>query len=118
MVVPRDPLAEQPVPPGTPGDRLPEGELAPSERDEDPARAEQSLTATPARPLTDEEKAAATADPGRPTRTYAPHSQRVPKDPQPGHEELAAGGSGGEGVDTPPDVPIAGADRSLPEEIR
>ena len=118
MAVPRDPLAEQPLPPGIPGDRLPEGELAPSERDEDPARAEQGLTATPARPLTDEEKAAATADPGRPTRTYAPHSQRVPKDPLPGHEELAAGGSGGEGVDTPPDVPIARADRSLPEEIR
>jgi hypothetical protein len=79
--------------------------------------AEQSLTATPARPLTDEEEAV-TADPGRPTRTYAPHSQRVPKDPQPGHEEMVARGSGGEGVDTPPDVPIEGADRSLPEEIR
>jgi hypothetical protein len=67
--------------------------------------------------LTNEDEAA-TADPGRPTRTYAPHSQRVPKDPQPGHEAMAAGGSGGEGVDTLPDVPIEGADRSLPEEIR
>jgi hypothetical protein len=90
----------------------------PAERDRDPARAEQSPTAPPARPLPDEAEAAAAADPGRPARTYAPHSQRVPKDPQPGHEEFAAGGSGGEGVDTPPGVPTPGADRSAPEEIR
>ena len=82
-----------PLPPPDPRDPLPRGELPESEREQDPARSEyvDELTDTPSRPLTDEEKEAAEQDPGRQERTYAPASERVPKEPLPGDEKVIHG---------------------------
>lgn len=77
--------AEAPTQETTPGVR------PPGERDQDEARSdmERGLASDPARPLSDEEREAARADAGVPPRVYAPASERVPKAPLPGHEDLA-----------------------------
>jgi hypothetical protein len=72
-----------------------------------------TLLSTPARPLTDDEKDAAEDDPGRAPRTFAPASERVPKPPAPGHEQLIE-----EGLHKPvsPDAAAHAGDRSDPRE--
>ena len=89
----QDPLLGGPLPPPDPGEKLPPGELAPQERGQDPARegVEEGLTDVPSRPLDDEEKEAARHDPGRQPRTFAPQSERVPKEPLPGDDKLLEG---------------------------
>ena len=66
-------------------DRLPA-----TERGEDPARdaVTHELVNDPARPLTDAERQAAEHDIPRPERVYAPASERVPKEPLPGHRDV------------------------------
>jgi hypothetical protein len=96
MTVPRDRdltdpyLAGSPVPPPAPRDPNAESVLDETERGKDLERADivDTLSATPARPLTDDEEDAAENDPGRAPRTFAPASERVPKPPAPGHEDL------------------------------
>ena len=76
-----------------PGEPLPEGELPLSEREQDPGRGGyvDALASTPSRPLTDEEAEGVEHDPGRQERTYAPASERVPKEPIPGDDPLIEG---------------------------
>jgi hypothetical protein len=92
MAVPEDPTFRGALP-QTPAGGVPEGELAPTERAQDPAREEyvDELATTPSRPLTDEEEEAAERDPGRQERTYAPASERVPKPPTPDDAKLIEG---------------------------
>jgi hypothetical protein len=118
MSVPRDPyLQEGPLPTSAPRDPNADTVLDESERGKDAARGEvvDSLTHTPARPLTDEEEDAAEHDPGRPARTYAPASARVPKPPAPGDERLIE-----QGQDLPPspDATRHPGDSSDPSERR
>jgi hypothetical protein len=118
MAVPRDPLLGGlggPLPPPDPRDPTPTDVQPPLEREEDPGRDEHELTATGDRALTDEEKEAAEHDPGRAPRTYAPASERVPKEPIGGDRDLIEEGLNVES--TADDVPFAG-DRSTPEELR
>jgi hypothetical protein len=91
MSVPQDPyLQGGPLPPATPRDPNAGTVLDESERGKDDMRGDvvDTLTTTPARPLTDEEEDAAERDHDRPARTYAPASERVPKAPLPGDEKL------------------------------
>jgi len=76
---------------GAPAQRTPPDIRPPGERDQDEelAGVERGLLDEPARPLTDEEREAAARDPGVAPRVYAPASERVPKPPAPGHEDLA-----------------------------
>ncbi len=106
----QDPAISGPLPPSTPREGLPPGELSPTERDLDPAReaVEQDLTRLPSHPSTDEEREAAEHDSGRQPRTYAPHSERVPKPPAPGHAELIERGLAGQ-IEEPHAVPVAPA---------
>ena len=114
----QDPSIGGPLPPSTPREGLPPGELSPTERDLDPARepVEQDLTRLPSHPSTPEEREAAEHDPGRQPRTYAPHSERVPKPPAPGHAELIERGLAGQ-IEEPHAVPgaRAAAPASVPQ---
>lgn len=81
-----DPSLDRPAPDaGTLQDRLPT-----TERGEDPARdaVTHELVNDPARPLTDAEREAAEHDVPLPERVYAPASERVPKEPLPGHRDV------------------------------
>ncbi len=64
--------------------------IPPSERGQDAAQTEieHGLTLDSARPLTDEERKAADRDTRVGERVYAPASERVPKEPVPGHREV------------------------------
>ena len=64
--------------------------LPPNERGQDQLRTEAShgLAVDGSRPLTKEEREAAEHDSGIAERVYAPASERVPKDPLPGHREF------------------------------
>jgi hypothetical protein len=64
--------------------------LPPNERGQDELRTEIShgLAVDGSRPLTKEEREAAEHDSGIAERVYAPASERVPKDPLPGHREF------------------------------
>jgi hypothetical protein len=66
-------------------DRLP-----PTGRGQDPERTEamHGLAVEDSRPLTSDERRAAESDTPLPERVYAPASERVPKDPVPGHREF------------------------------
>lgn len=120
MTSPRDPLTDpylagSPLPPDAPRDPQAGTVLDEHERGKDDARGEvvDTLLTTPARPLTDDEKDAAEADPGRAPRTFAPASERVPVDPAPGHEELIEAG-----LHKPmsPEAAAHSGDRSDPRE--
>lgn len=118
MTLPRVPLVpEGPFPPGPPRDPNAGTVLDESERGKDERRGEyvDTLSNTPARPLSDDEKEAAEHDPGRPARTYAPASARVAKEPNPGDDELI-----NPGLDSPPtpDAMAHPGDRSDPSELR
>ncbi len=115
---PIDPTLGGPLPPPDPRDPTPRGIQPPVERDQDPFREgyEESLTDGSSRPLTDDEKDAARDDPGRPGRTYAPASERVPAEPSAVDRKLVEEGKGS-------DAPSSGAsahpgDRSDPSELR
>jgi hypothetical protein len=122
MTSPRDPtltdpyLAGSPLPPGAPRDPNAGTVLDERERGKDDERGDvvDTLMNTPARPLTHDEKEAAEDDPGRPPRVYAPASERVPKPPAPGHEQLIE-----EGLHKPvsADAAAHAGDRSDPREI-
>jgi len=64
--------------------------IPPTERGEDPERnrMEHGLVGDASRPLTEEERKAADRDAPAGERVYAPASERVPKDPLPGHREM------------------------------
>ena len=62
--------------------------IPPSERSQDPQRSAHDLVNQTARPLTDEEKKAADRDTSVGERVYAPASERVPRDPVPGHRDF------------------------------
>ena len=123
MTSPRDPLltdpylAGSPLPPDAPRDPNARTVLDEHERGKDDERGDvlDTLLTTPARPLTDDEEDAAENDPGRPARTFAPASERVPKPPAPGHERLIE-----EGLHKPvsPDAAAHPGDRSDPREIK
>ena len=118
MAVPRDPyLQGGPLTPETPRDPNAGTVLDESERGKDEARGEyvDTLSHTPARPLTDEEEEAAEHDHERPGRTYAPASARVPKPPAPGDDKFID-----QGRDLPPSPESAAhpGDRSDPSELR
>ena len=118
MSVPRDPyLQDGPLPPPAPCDPNAGTVLDGRERGQDEARSDivDELTHAPARPLTDEEEKAAEHDRGRPARTYAPASARVPKAPAPGDARLIE-----EGRERPPSTGAARhpGDRGDPGELR
>ena len=119
MAASQDPwLTEGPLPPPAPRDPNAKSELAPTERGQDVAREGTmgELLDTPSRRLTDEEEDAARVDAGRQPRTYAPHSERVPKDPAPGDREIIE-----EGQEHAPSSEILAqhpGDRSDPSELR
>lgn len=85
-----DPQLDRPIvgPGATPGSR--QDIVPPTERGQDPARegAENDLTRDPARPLSSAEKAAAEHDTMPGERVFAPASERVPKEPVPGHRDV------------------------------
>jgi hypothetical protein len=64
--------------------------IPPTARGQDPERtdAEEGLTFDGSRPLTDEERKAADRDAPLAARVYAPASERVPKEPVPGHRDF------------------------------
>ena len=118
MALPPDPyVRDRPFPPPEPRDPNADTVLDESERGKDEARGEyvDTLTHMPARPLTDDEEDAAEHDHGRPGRTYAPASARVPKPPAPGDEKIIE-----EGLNQPPspDTVAHPGDRSDPSELR
>ena len=118
MALPPDPyLQGRPFPPAEPRDPHAESVLDENERGKDGARGDyvDTLSQTPARPLTDDEEDAAEHDHGRPGRTYAPASARVPKAPAPGDEKLIE-----QGRDMPPssDAMAHPGDRSDPSELK
>ncbi|MCC6180059.1 MAG: hypothetical protein IT305_32495 [Chloroflexi bacterium] len=73
------------------------------------------LVSEPARPLTDDEEAAARIDAGRQPRTYAPASERVPETPAPGDAEII---EEGRDYQLSPEAARHPGDRSAPEELR
>lgn len=118
MSIPRDPfLHDGPLPPPAPRDPNAGTVLDESERGKDEARGDyvDALSQTPARPLTDDEEDASEHDEGRPPRTYAPASARVPKPPAPGDDRLIE-----QGRDQPPssDAMDHPGDRSDPSELK
>jgi hypothetical protein len=118
MSVPQDPyLQGSPLPPPAPRDPNAGTVLDENERGKDDARGDviDTLTNTPARPLTDDEEDAAEDDVGRPARTYAPASSRVPKAPTPGDDRLI---EEGEGRAPAPDTMRHAGDRSDPAELK
>ena len=118
MVFPQDPYIQGgPLPPERPRDPNAGTVLDERERGEDEARDEyvDTLAHAPARPLTDDEEDATEHDPGRPARTYAPASARVPKEPLPGDDRLI---HAGEGEPPSPDAALHPGDSSDPSELR
>ena len=118
MAVPRDPyLVGGPLEPVRPRDPNADTVLDETERGEDPARGEylDAELGGLSRPLTDDEKEAAKHDPGRQPRTYAPASERVAKEPNPGDAKVIE-----RGKDLPPSPESAlhPGDRSDPSELR
>lgn len=85
-----DPNLERPstIPGASPGNY--QDIVPPTERGQDPEReqGELDLARDPARPLTDAEKRAAANDTAPGERVYAPASERVPKEPVPGHRDF------------------------------
>ena len=118
MAVPRDPfLTQGPLEPVAPRDPGAETVLDETERGQDPVRGDAvdaELTGLD-RPLTDDEREAAKHDPGRQPRTYAPASERVPKQPAPGDDRVIE-----QGMDQPtsPEAAKHPGDRSDPSEMR
>jgi hypothetical protein len=117
MVIPNDPyLVGSPLPVSTPRDPNADTVLDESERGKDDMRGDvvDTLTNTPARPLTHDEEEAAEHDAGRAPRTFAPASERVPVPPAPGHERLIE-----EGLHRPisPEAAAHPGDRSDPREF-
>jgi hypothetical protein len=118
MTIPQDPyLQGRPFPPETPRDPNAGTVIPESERGEDEARDEyvDTLSHTPARPLSHDEEDAAEHDPDRPARVYAPASARVAKDPLPGDERLINAGKGGPSSIDEVEHP---GDSSDPSELR
>lgn len=118
MAVPRDPFMPQgPIQPVAPRDPGADTVLDETERGEDPGRSEymDAEMAGVERPLTDDEKDAAKHDPGRQPRTYAPASERVPKQPTPGDAKVIEAG-----LDKPtsPEAARHPGDPSDPSELR
>ena len=117
MALPPDPnLQARPFPPEAPRDPNAGTVLDESERGKDEARGEyvDTLSSTPARPLTSDEEDAAEHDHGRPARTYAPASERVAKDPLTGDEKLI--NAGRDAAPSPETIAHPG-DRSDPAEL-
>src|SRR5438067_1688356 len=81
---------ERPVAPPGPLAENRQDVIPSTERGQDAAQTEMEhgLTLDSARPLTDEERKAADRDTPAGERVYAPASERVPKDPVPGHREV------------------------------
>ena len=95
MALPPDPYVQgRPFPPEEPRDPNAGTVLDENERGKDAARGDyvDTLSHTPARPLTDEEEDAAEHDHERPGRTYAPASARVPKEPNSGRRQADRAG--------------------------
>jgi len=118
MTMPNDPyLAGSPLPVSAPRDPNAGTVLPVSERGEDDVRdgIMDTLTNAPAHPLTRDEQEATEDDPGRPARTFAPASERVPVPPAPGHERLIE-----EGLHKPisPEAAAHPGDRSDPGELK
>ena len=85
-----DPIAAEPLG-DTPARDAPVQDVVPrGERNQDELRSEiaHDVTSFPSRPLTHDEKEAAEHDVPRGERVYAPASERVPKPPVPGHQDL------------------------------
>jgi hypothetical protein len=85
MTLPDPNLERQAGAPDNVQDRVP-----PTERGEDPERdaMTHALTVDPSRPLSSDEKQAAEHDVPVAERVYAPASERVPKEPVPGHRDV------------------------------
>jgi hypothetical protein len=62
--------------------------IPPTERNQDPERSTHELVTETARPLTEEERKAADRDVPVGERVYAPASERVPRQPVPGHRDF------------------------------
>ena len=62
--------------------------VPPTERNQDPGRSTHDLVTDTSRPLTDDERKAADRDTHVGERVYAPASERVPREPVPGHRDF------------------------------
>ena len=62
--------------------------IPPHERNQDPERSTHNLVTESARPLSDDERKAADRDTPVGERVYAPASERVPREPAPGHRDF------------------------------
>lgn len=85
-----EPRLERPLDPPDPGSANVQDVIPPTERGQDAATTEQTheLTLDGSRPLTEAERKAADRDAGVGERVYAPASERVPREPVPGHRDF------------------------------
>jgi hypothetical protein len=74
-------------PPQTPAENR-QDVIPPHERSQDPERSSHELVTEVSRPLTEEERKAADRDTPVGERVYAPASERVPREPVPGHRDF------------------------------
>ena len=79
---------ERPLEPPTAPHENVQDVVPPTERSQDPGRSTHDLVSDTSRPLTDEERKAADRDAPVGARVYAPASERVPREPVPGHRDF------------------------------
>jgi len=90
MTFPERSSLERPLEPPATGSENTQDVIPPTERDQDPQRADitQGLVNDTSRPLTDDERKAADGGTAVGERVYAPASERVPREPVPGHRDF------------------------------
>ena len=90
MVFPERSSLERPLEPPASGSENKQDVIPPTERNQDPERTDitHGLATDTSRPLTDDERKAAEGGATVGERVYAPASERVPREPVPGHREV------------------------------
>jgi hypothetical protein len=90
MVFPERSSLERPLEQPASGSENTQDVIPPTERNQDPQRTDitRGLATDTSRPLTDDERKAADGGTGVGERVYAPASERVPREPVPGHREV------------------------------
>jgi hypothetical protein len=121
MTFPERSSLERPLEPPASGSENTQDVIPPTERNQDPQRTDitHGLATDSSRPLTDDERKAADGGTAVGERVYAPASERVPREPVPGHrdfvehpdthtpERMAAGQAEPEAATEPPFTRVA-----------
>jgi hypothetical protein len=90
MIFPQRSNLERPLEPPATGSENTQDVIPPTERNQDPQRSDitRGLVNDTSRPLTDDERKAADGGTAAVERVYAPASERVPRQPVPGHRDF------------------------------